>query len=451
MTIYLYNTLTRQKENFTPADPGRVTMYGCGPTVYNYIHIGNARMIVVFDVLFRLLRHVYGEDHVVYARNITDIDDKIIAAAREQGVPIDTITQKYTEALHADVAGVNALPPTFEPLATQYVPHMIAMIEQLIANGHAYEAEGHVLFHVPSYPAYGALSRRNRDEQVAGARVEVAPYKRDPADFVLWKPSDATQPGWDSPWGVGRPGWHIECSAMSTDLLGKEFDIHGGGLDLTFPHHENEIAQSCCAYKGTQFARIWMHNGFLNVNSEKMSKSLNNFHFLHDLLQDHSGEAIRYTLLSAHYRQPVEFSMDLLKEAKSSLDRWYRVIEKHRAVDATEPTAAFLNALKDDLNTPEAYAELHRLVNEINRTGDETLVGPLKASAAMLGLLQEDPLHWFQGGHPYEDVQINQAIAARAIAKQERNFAEADRIRDELAAMGIILDDTPSGTTWRKA
>jgi cysteinyl-tRNA synthetase len=443
--LKLYNTLTRQKEEFKPIDPKRVTLYACGPTVYNYIHIGNARMIVVFDLLYRVLRQIYGEKHVVYARNITDVDDKIIEAAKKENVAIDAITKKYTVGLLEDLKGVNALEPDFQPLATEYIPQMIAMIETLIANGHAYEAEGHVLFNVPSYKDYGKLSRRDRDEQIAGARVEVAPYKRDPADFVLWKPSTPDLPGWDSPWGRGRPGWHIECSAMSTEILGKTFDIHGGGLDLTFPHHENEIAQSCCANKRDQFANLWMHNGFINVDNEKMSKSLGNFRLLHDLLKEYPGEAIRYALLSAHYRQPAEFNLDLLKDAKGILDRWYRVLEKFPDTEATKPTDAFIAALADDLNTPEAFAELHRLAKSDD-------IGAFKASANLLGLMQSSAKEWFRGGHPFEEAEINQALAARIAAKQAKNYAEADRIRKELADKGIQIDDiSATETTWRRA
>ena len=452
--LSLYNTKTRQKENFTPIDPKRVTLYACGPTVYNYIHIGNARMIAVFDTLFRLLRNVYGADHVVYARNITDIDDKIIKAARDENVPIDVITTTYTQALMDDIQGIYTLPPTFQPKATDYVPHMIAMIESLIAQGHAYAADGHVLFSVPSYADYGRLSRHGRDELIAGARVEVAPYKKDPADFVLWKPSSADQPGWDSPWGRGRPGWHIECSVMSTDLLGKDFDIHGGGLDLIFPHHENEIAQSCCAHKDHGFARVWMHNGFLNINAEKMSKSLGNFHTLHDILAHHRGEAVRYVLLSAHYRQPLEFNFDLLEEAKQILDRWYRAIEKAPSAPATDVHPDVLAALADDLNTPKAYAVLHELAQTIQKTDDAAklaeLVGTFKASADLLGLLQATPQKWFQGAG--DDVAaIETLIAQRIAARAAKDFATSDRIRNDLLAQGIILDDTASGTSWRRA
>lgn len=453
-TLSFYNTKTRQKEIFTPIDPKRVTLYACGPTVYNYIHIGNARMNTVFDTLFRLLRHVYGADHVVYARNLTDVDDKIIQASIEQNVPINVITERYTQAFWDDTAALNSLQPTHQPKATAYIPHMIAMIENLITQGHAYAADGHVLFAVASYDDYGKLSRHSRDELIEGARVEVAPYKRDAADFVLWKPSTGDQPGWDSPWGFGRPGWHIECSAMATDLLGGDFDIHAGGNDLIFPHHENEIAQSCCANKGSTFARVWMHNGMLNINAEKMSKSLGNFHFLHDLLNDYAGETLRYVLLSAQYRQPVEFNFDLLAEAKQILDRWYRALDKAPNAPATQPHPDFVAALADDLNTPKAYAVLHELAQAIQKTdnADEitALVGQFKASGDLIGLLQQTTQCWFQSGE-VDAAKIEQLIAQRADARQNKDFATSDRIRDELQAMGVILDDTAGGTTWRCA
>jgi cysteinyl-tRNA synthetase len=450
--LYLYNSLTRQKEKFVPYDKNRVTLYACGPTVYNYIHVGNARMISVFDTVFRLLRHIYGADNVVYARNITDVDDKIIQAAKDENVSIDTITQKYTKGLLEDITAINTLEPTFQPLATAYIPHMIAMIKKLIEQNHAYEAENHVLFHVPSYADYGRLSGRNRDEQIAGARVEVAPYKKDPADFVLWKPSVGDQPGWDSPWGFGRPGWHIECSAMSTELLGNTFDIHGGGLDLTFPHHENEIAQSCCADHTSGFARVWMHNGFLQTNNEKMSKSLGNFNFLRDVLQKYDGEVVRYVLMSAQYRQPLEFNFDLLDEAKKVLDRFYRAIEKND-VEPSQPTEAFMAALCDDLNTPMAFAELHRLVGEINKSEGSThsLVAQLKACAQLIGLLYMKPTAWFQGSNNASDNDaIQSLIDQRIVARHAKDFAKADALRAELTALGIILDDNAEGTTWRR-
>ncbi len=439
--LYFYNTLTRQKEKFTPRDEKRVTLYACGVTVYNYIHVGNARMNIVFDMVYRLLRHVYGDKNVVYARNITDVDDKIIEATKKENVPIDIITKKYTDALYEDLKGINTLVPDHQPKATDYIPHMVKMIEALVANGHAYAVDGHVLFNVPSYPDYGKLSGRDRDEQIAGARVEVAPYKRDPADFVLWKPSSDDQPGWDSPWGRGRPGWHIECSAMSTEILGREFDIHGGGLDLQFPHHENEIAQSCCAHKDSTFARVWMHNGFINVDNEKMSKSLGNFHFLRDVLKKFPGEAVRLVLLGAQYRQPQEFNFGLLEDAKKTMDKFYRLIEKSD-VAATQPSPEFMQALADDLNTPRALAELHRL------SGAD--LGAFKASCDLLGILQLTPEQWFKGGDDKDNAYIDGLIAQRVEARAKKDFATADKVRAELTALNIIVDDAATGTTWRR-
>jgi cysteinyl-tRNA synthetase len=435
--IRLHDTLAREKRVFTPADSERVTMYVCGPTVYNRAHIGNARPAVVFDVLSRLLRHVYGEGHVVYARNVTDVDDKIIDAARAEGVEPAAITHRYEDFYLADMGALGVRPPDIAPKATETVAEMIAMTARLIETGHAYEADGHVLFHVPSDPDYGVLGRRDRDAMIAGARVEVASYKKDPADFVLWKPSPPDMIGWDSPWGRGRPGWHIECSAMIERHLGRTIDIHGGGLDLIFPHHENEIAQSRCAHEGAPLARYWVHNGFLSMaGSEKMSKSLGNVVTVGELLeQGHKGETLRLALLSAHYRQPLEWSEQLIAQSKATLDRLYRV-----AGDAAqgEPDAGVLEALADDLNTPLALSRLSGLDDPAT----------LKASAALIGLLEEDPSRWFQGEG---DTRIDELVAARADAKKARNFAEADRIRAELAAEGIVLEDTPQGTTWRRA
>lgn len=458
MTLKLQNTLTREKEIFTPIDPNNVRLYACGPTVYDFAHIGNARPVVVFDVLFRLLRHIYGDDHVTYVRNITDIDDKINARAKESGISIRELTDGTAAVYRADMAAIGALAPTEEPRATEHVAEMIAMIEALIKNGHAYEAEGHVLFSVPSMPTYGGLSRRNRDELVAGARVEVAPYKRDPADFVLWKPSDAETPGWESPWGYGRPGWHIECSAMSARYLGDEFDIHAGGLDLIFPHHENEIAQSCCAHGTDKMARYWLHNGFVTVEGEKMSKSLGNFYTVHDLLGDWQGEAIRFHLLSAHYRAPLDFSKDGLKEAKAALDRFYLVLRDADLEDLPEPDAELVAALSDDLNTPLAIARLHAIATEANKaTRPEKkaeLQALLKASGGLLGFFSSEPEAWFKwvpenaGG--LSDAEIDDLVDRRLAARKERNFAEADRIRDELSAAGIVLEDGAGGTSWRR-
>ncbi|MCH8925393.1 MAG: cysteine--tRNA ligase, partial [Proteobacteria bacterium] len=389
MTLRLYDTMTRAKRVFEPLDPKHVRVYVCGPTVYDFAHIGNARPVVVFDVLFRLLRHLYGAAQVTYARNITDVDDKIINAARAAGEPIDSVTARTTEAFHADMAALGALEPSIEPRATRHIPQMIALIETLIERGHAYEADGHVLFSVPSMADYGKLSRHSQDELIAGARVEVAPYKRDATDFVLWKPSTAEQPGWDSPWGRGRPGWHIECSAMSAHHLGREFDIHGGGQDLIFPHHENEIAQSRCAHPDQAFARLWMHNGYVVVGGEKMSKSLGNFFTVRQLLDEGwPGEVIRLALLTAHYRQPLDFTRDKLKESRAQLDRWYRALQLVREKENQDPDFAeraasdpdlveddVLDALQDDLNTPAAISILHIIANNIFHDRDSLIQG----------------------------------------------------------------------------
>ena len=456
MSLILYNTLTRRKEPFTPADPGRVTMYVCGPTVYNYAHIGNARPAVVFDVLFRLLTARYPK--VVYARNFTDVDDKINAAAQSQGVPIKAITDKFKAIYQNDTVALGVLRPTVEPCATDHIPQMIAMIEALLKAGHAYEAEGHVLFDVPSFPAYGQLSGRNRDDMIAGARVEVAPYKKDPADFVLWKPSTPELPGWDSPWGRGRPGWHIECSAMIEAHLGQTIDIHCGGHDLTFPHHENEIAQGTCAHNGATYARLWMHNGFLTMDKEKMSKSLGNLFTIHELLEKASGEALRWALLSAHYRQPLEWSEDTVNQAKTTLDRAYRALERVAGVKSADETAPkdFLAALDDDLNTPKAFAVMAESITALNTaqgaSEQATLKGQLLAAGALLGLLQQDPKAWFAGQSVGVDAaEVERLIAARLAARKARDFKEADRLRDAIAVLGVTIEDRPDGTTWRMA
>ena len=448
MQLRLHNTLTRTKDVFAPIDPDRVRLYVCGPTVYQRIHVGNARAFVVFDVLFRLLRHVYGERHVVYVRNITDIDDKIMDQAQADGLDIRALTERTAGQFHEDLAALGCLPPTHEPRATEHVAGMIALIGDLIARGHAYAAEGHVLFSVPSMPAYGRLSGRNRDEQIAGARVDVAPYKRDPADFVLWKPSAEGQPGWDSPWGRGRPGWHIECSAMSEAFLAPlPFDIHAGGLDLIFPHHENEIAQSCCARGLDTMARFWLHNGFLDMRGEKMSKSLGNVVRVPEALATAPGEAVRLYLLSTHYRQPADFNEDGLLEAKRTLDRFYGALERVPAGEGA-PAPAVADALADDLNTPRALAVLHDLLGELNRSGDPAAAAALRASGGVLGLLQADPAAWLRGG---EDAGIAARIAERLSARKARQFARADEIRAELLAAGIVLEDRPDGTTdWRR-
>jgi len=456
MALTLYNTLSRRKEPFAPLDPKRVRMYVCGPTVYDLAHIGNARPVIVFDVLYRLLRAEYGAAHVAYVRNITDVDDKINAAAKENGESIRDLTTRTAQAFHADVSALNCLPPDAEPRATEHVAPMIAMIEKLIASGHAYEAEGHVLFSVPSKRDYGKLSRRDRDDMIAGARVEVAPYKRDPADFVLWKPSPGELPGWDSPWGRGRPGWHIECSAMSGELLGESFDIHGGGLDLIFPHHENEIAQSECAHPGKPFVKYWLHNGFVTVEGEKMAKSAGNFRTIRDVLKEAPGEAARFAMLTAHYRDPLDWTSERLVNAKQTLDRFYLALRGVESVqaEAGEMPHAVRAALEDDLNTPLALAGLHDQLAALNKaeTGQDRarLKGGLLAAGAVLGLLQQKPEAWLKGAGG-EDTEIESLIAQRNAARKNKDFTGADRIRAELAARGVVLEDKPGGKTeWRR-
>jgi cysteinyl-tRNA synthetase len=461
MSLTLYNTRTRQKEAFVPAQEGRVTMYVCGPTVYNYPHIGNARPAVIFDVLARLLRTRY---QLTYARNITDIDDKINKAAAEQGVPIGEIADRYTAIYREDMAALGVEPPDLEPRATEHVPEIIAMIATLVDRGHAYAADGHVLFRVRSFDEYGALSRRDRRELLAGARVEVAPYKEDAGDFVLWKPSTPELPGWASPWGRGRPGWHIECSAMVAGHLGRTIDIHGGGNDLIFPHHENEVAQSTCAHGGELFVRYWLHNGFVNVDHTKMSKSLGNVLLVRDLLKEAPGEAIRLALLSAHYRQPLDWTSDVLPEAKRKLDRLYGTLHEVAWKAETPPVVAseqadpeFVAALDDDLNTPKALAVLFDLARNINRSEApaerSALAARLKASGNLLGLLGADPGAWLQAskadGLSAEAVEA--LLAERLAARKSRDFQAADRIRDELVAAGIVVLDGPEGTRWRRA
>jgi len=459
-----YNSLARRQEDFVPVDPANVRLYVCGPTVYDFAHIGNARPVVVFDVLYRLLKHAYPR--VTYVRNITDVDDKIIAAARAAGEPIDAITARTTKAYHDDMGALAALPPDVEPRATKHIPQMIRMIETLIAGGHAYVAEGHVLFSVTTKSDYGKLSGRSRDEMIAGARVEVAPYKKDPADFVLWKPSTAEQPGWDSPWGRGRPGWHIECSAMSEAHLGETFDIHGGGHDLIFPHHENEIAQSECAHRGAPFVRLWMHNGFLTVNGEKMSKSLGNFFTVRDLLAKWPAEAIRLLLLKTHYRAPLDFTEDGLRQARTELDRFYNALRKfdpgERLYDLATSLSApvdVIDALADDLNTPLAIARLHEHANAAFQSAAVShepgpQVTALFAGGRLLGLFGQRPGAWFQAGTgegaALSESQIDSFIAARLDARKKKDFKEADRIRDELKSKGVLLEDGPKGTTWRR-
>ena len=445
--LRLHNSLTRRREVFTPIDPSHVRMYVCGPTVYDLAHLGNARPVVVFDVLARLLRRLYPR--LTYVRNITDLDDKINARAAETGEPIAAITARTTADFHADMAALGALPPDIEPRATGHVPEMIALIGQLIEGGHAYEADGHVLFSVASFPAYGRLSGRSPDELLAGARVEVAPYKRDAGDFVLWKPSGADLPGWDSPWGRGRPGWHIECSAMAWRYLGETFDIHGGGQDLIFPHHENELAQSCCAFPGSGFARMWLHNGMLLIGGEKMSKSLGNFLTVRDVLATKTpGEAVRLALLRTHYRATLDFSDAGLAEARHDLDRWYRALARTPPVPADVPVAV-IEALCDDLNTPLVIAEMHRLADAA-MAGDVDASGSLRAAGDQLGVLKLKPALWFARGFQEGDLKIiADAMAERQVARKARDFVRADAIRAELSVMGVTLEDGPDGTTWR--
>ena len=454
MELRLYDTLTREKRVFTPIDPARVRMYVCGPTVYDLAHIGNARPVIVFDVLFRLLRHVYGEKHVTYVRNVTDVDDKINARATERGISIRELTEETYRNFKEDVAALGCLLPTVEPRATEHVEEMRALIERLVKSGHAYVAEDHVLFHVASMKDYGKLSNRSLDEMIAGARVEVAPFKKDPMDFVLWKPSGPDEPAWPSPSGIkkpGRPGWHIECSAMSWKHLGETFDIHGGGIDLVFPHHENEIAQSRCAFQTPAMANFWMHNGFLQVEGEKMSKSLGNFVTIHDLLRDWPGEVVRFTMLQTHYRQPINWTLSGLRESQKNLDHWYKL------VDDSGPgylCADAVDALLDDLNTPKAFAALHELRGEAAK-GAKPAAASLKASAQLIGLLQLSPAQWVSfrpASAAVDENKVVSLIEARNDARKAKNFKEADRIRDELKAMGIELEDTKDGKTqWKVA
>lgn len=466
MSLTLYDTLHREKRVFTPRDPSRVTLYVCGPTVYDYAHIGNARPPVVFDVLVRLLRRQYGAGAVVYARNVTDVDDKINAKAAREGVSIGEVTARYEAAYLADMAALNVSPPDIAPHVTDHIEAIVAQIGQIVDQGCAYAAEGHVLFDVSSYPSYGALSGRNLDDMIAGARVEVAPYKKNPHDFVLWKPSKDGEPSWPSPWGDGRPGWHIECSAMIEETLGLPIDIHGGGIDLVFPHHENEIAQGVCAHGHAHgeaahdhYARYWMHNGFLTVDAEKMSKSIGNVLLLHDLVQSMPGEVVRWALLSAHYRQPLDWNQSLLEQSRKNLDRLYGALRRAAAIrtEPTEPPTTFLEAITDDLNTPGAMAVLFALSSEIERAmtaGDEAAVATAKsqllACANILGVLQSDPEAWFEGGADDAlKAEVEALLAERVTARAEKNWPEADRIRDRLTALNVVVMDGPTGATWR--
>ena len=457
MALTLHNSLSGAKETFEPLDPGRVTMYVCGPTVYNPPHIGNARAAVVYDVLYRVLKRHYP--NVLYVRNITDVDDKINAAAKEAGVPIREVTDKYTKVYHDDMRALDVLPPVIEPRATEHIDTIIAMVESLIAGGYAYEGAGHVLFHVPSYPGYGRLSGRNTEDMIAGARVEVEDYKRDPADFVLWKPSTDDLPGWDSPWGRGRPGWHIECSAMIERHIGPTVDIHGGGNDLKFPHHENELAQSQCAHGGQLFCRYWVHNGFVQIDKEKMSKSLGNVALVKDLLQSYSGEVIRFALIKGRYREPLSWSDERVREAEAQLDHLYGALQGLSDVAVTNDVmtapAAFIDAMDDDLNTPLAISVLMEVVTQANTASgaDEKarLKGALLAGGQELGILQGDPGLWFSTApaRAIDTTQIETLIAQREQARRVKDWATADGVRDELTAMGIQILDGPEGTRWR--
>jgi len=463
MGLHLYDTLRRTREPFEPADPERVTMYVCGNTVYSYAHIGNARPCVIFDVLARLLRRSYG---LVYVRNITDVDDKINAAARAESVDISVITDRYIRAFHEDIAALGVQPPDVEPRVTTHIAEIVTFIDRLIDTEHAYEAQGHVLFSVASFPDYGKLSRRSLDDMIAGARVEVAPYKRDPADFVLWKPSEADVVGWPSPWGRGRPGWHIECSTMVEAHLGETIDIHGGGQDLVFPHHENEMAQSTCVHDGAPFSRNWVHNGMVHVDREKMSKSVGNVFLVHELLKRFPGEVIRLALLTAHYRQPLEWSALLLTEAQQKLDRMYGALRDagvEGGIDETPtelPSDGVVAALEDDLNTPKALAELFELVRAANRSQDGAermaIAQSIRAGAWLLGLLHQDPVAWFSSAQTPADEtglsqsEIDELVQRREVLRQARKYAQADNIRDELAAHGIVIEDGAGGTRWRR-
>ena len=456
--IYLHNTLKQRKVEFKPIDENNVRMYVCGPTVYDKAHLGNAKTPVVYDVLYRLLCYVYGKEHVTYVSNITDVDDKILNKHKETGKPIREITEQTYNWYIEDMAKLNVLAPNYRPRATDYINDMIVLVEKLLEQKHAYISENQVLFDVDSMPSYGTLSGRSMKEMLAGARIEVAEYKKNPADFILWKPSDADQPGWDSPWGYGRPGWHLECSAMSSKLLGNDFDIHGGGSDLIFPHHENELAQSCGAYPGTGFAHYWVHTGMLMINGVKMSKSLGNFYTVDEILAQHPAEALRLLFLTTHYHQPFNFTFEGLQQAKGILDKFYNALQKNKDVPTIEiePDSRIIEALADDLNTPLALSYLHEIVNDLNKAESEAERSRLKSlllkSAYMLGLLYNEPESWFKGeGNDDEATEIEALIAKRAEAKKNKDWATADAIRDELKAKGIILEDSATGTTWKKA
>lgn len=455
MSLKLHNTTTGKKETFIPLNKDSITMYLCGPTVYNYAHIGNARPAVVFDILYRLLKHHYAK--VTYARNITDIDDKINKSALEQGLNIKKYSQKYADIYNHDIEQLGVLPPDIEPYATDHIPQIIAMIKDLIAKGNAYAAEGHVLFSVESYNNYGKLSNRKLEDMIAGARVEVAPYKKYPADFVLWKPSDKSLPGWDSPWGRGRPGWHIECSAMCKEHLGDVIDIHCGGRDLVFPHHENEVAQSCCSNNTEKFANYWVHNGMINMDNQKMSKSLGNILLIKDVVEKYKGEVIRWLLLSAQYRQSVNWSKDSIHKAQKTMDRIYATLRDNQSVEAeinkdAIPSSIIL-ALDDDLNTPMAFAEINKLAKQLakaeSKEEKQLYKSQLLSTGHLLGLFQQDSETWFKSdNNEINNEKVEELILLRKQAREDKDWEKSDLIRDELASMNIVLEDSPEGTRW---
>ena len=459
VSFKIFNSLNGQKEEFNPCNPEHIKIYACGPTVYNYAHIGNARMAVVFDTFVRTLRIFYPK--VTYVSNITDIDDKIIEAAHEQKVEISSITEKYTKIYNDDMAKLNVLMPDIQPKATEYIPEMIELIEDLISKGFAYEKEGHVLFHVPNYDNYGKLSKRNRDEQIAGSRVEIAPFKKDPADFILWKPSPSPLPGWNSPWGFGRPGWHLECSVMSEKSLGLPFDIHSGGIDLVFPHHENEIAQTCSISKHKEpkdFATYWFHNGFVNVEGEKMSKSIGNIRLVHELNKKYKGEVLRLTLLSAHYKQPLNWTEEIIEQNSKMLDRLYRVLLElsDTSVKLELPTDSIMESFLDDLNTPKIIAKLNEEANSASSASKDRKVEIKKnllSAGKILGILEDDPENWLGYSQKSKEnsEEIERLINQRNEARRSKNFNLADTIRDTLKDKGIEIEDTDKGTIWRKS
>ena len=459
--LRLYNSLTNRKEDFSPIDDSNVRVYTCGPTVYNYAHIGNARPPLVSDILVKLLNYLYS--NVLYVSNITDIDDKIIAASIDQNIPIKELTSKYEKIYNENLKDLGIDKPDFQPRATEHIEEMIDQINELITNGHAYEKERHVLFNVNTFPKYGTLSGRDKDQQIAGSRVEVASYKNDPLDFILWKPSEEGLPGWNSPWGFGRPGWHLECSAMSQKTLGVPFDIHSGGQDLIFPHHENELAQSCGANGGVEdsssYARYWVHNGMIKFDGDKMSKSLGNILYINDLLKEYDGEVLRYVLLSTHYRQPLNWSEKSLKQAKTSLDRLYRILKNNKSVlvKDVEPAKEIINALCDDINTPEAFGQLNILFNQLQNAQDDRkgdLISQIHSSTNLLGILKKDPDEWLGYKNQTKDfdvVTIEKLINERNAFRNKKNYQKSDQIRDELKSLGVEIEDTPDGTTWRKS